>query len=400
MNTIFFHVDINAFFANVEVLDNPELKGKAVIVGGSISRGVVSTCSYEARKYGVHSGMPLAKAKRLCPKGVFLRTRMKRYHEKSCEVMSILKSYTPDFQQISIDEGFLNMTGTELLLGSAINVAKKLKQEVLIKTKLNVSIGIASTKYFAKLASDFSKPDGLYEIKPSQEIAFIRELPLKKIWGLGKKTIEKINRSGIYDTRSLAHLSLENLQTMLGNASGEFIHNILNAKTAYIFNEPIQSHSISTEQTFESDLTNLETIEDVLFQLASELSLRLISEKLNSNTVFVKIRYSDFKTYTIQETDGIVLNTLEIFERAKKLFYQKYERGKAIRLLGCGVLKVSAENKSLQTELFESKESTLSAKQKLIEETALNIAKKTGKNVLSRARLISKNNKTKNNRMN
>lgn len=390
MAQVFFHVDIDAFFASVEILDNPSLKEKPVIVGGSIARGVVSTCSYEARKFGVHSGMPLAQAKKLCPSGFFLPVRMKRYHEKSKEVMRILKQYTPEFQQLSVDEGFLDMSGTELLFGTAINVAKKLKQEILEKTSLTVSIGIAGSKYFAKLASDFSKPDGLYEIKPADEINFIRSLPLHKIWGLGKKTIEKINKAGIMDTTALSALSLKNMQRMLGTAAGEFVYNVLNARTADIFNEEIKNHSVSSEETFESDISDTTVLEDTLFQLASEISLRLIAEGISSTTVFVKIRYSDFKTYTTQETGAAVLNTVEIFQRAKKIFYQKYKKGNPVRLLGLGVLKVVQENQNKQAELFQSENKKLSEKQKLVEKTALNMANKSGKTVLTRARLIRK----------
>ncbi|MEL3907693.1 MAG: DNA polymerase IV [Treponemataceae bacterium] len=385
MKQVFFHIDIDAFFASVEILDQPTLKGKPVIVGGTISRGVVSTCSYEARDFGVHAGMPLSRAKKLCPNGVFLPTRMERYQEKSDELMTILKSYTPEFHQLSIDEGFLNMSGTELLLGKPKDVAKKIKETLFEKTQLKVSIGIARTKYFAKLASDFSKPDGLYEIKPEDEIDFIRNLPMRKIWGIGKVSIEKLNSCGIMETKELAKLSLKSLKNILGNAGGQFLYNVLNARVEDIFNEEIQSHSISSERTFENDITNTSLIEDVLFQLVSEVNYRLVAEKVSSNTAFVKIRYSDFKTYTVQKTGSIILNGLELFNRVRYLFYQKYEKGKPIRLLGVGVLKVCDKEKTLQGELFTSEKQK---SQQLIEETALEISKKAGKNLLTRARLL------------
>ncbi len=393
MATVFFHADIDAFYAHVELLDNPDLKGKPVIVGGSSSRGVVSTCSYEARKFGVHSGMPILSAKKLCPNGVFLPVRMKRYCEKSHEVMRILKSHTPEFQQLSIDEGFLNMSGMQLLFGSSKDIAKNIKREIFEKTQLTVSIGIARTKYFAKLASDFSKPNGLYEIKPKDEIAFIQRLPMEKIWGIGKTTLKKLQANGIIDTQMLASLSLEHLQLILGKASGQFVFNVMHAQTDSLFNDERQSHSISSEQTFETDLVNMESVEDVLFQLATEISMRMLAEKVTSNTVFVKIRYHDFKTYTIQEIGTEVTNALEIFSRAKDLFYRKYETGKPIRLLGIGVLKVAAEKLSEQPELFQTAAQRHAEKQKLVEKTALSIAKKNGKQSLTRARLIPKKDK-------
>lgn len=390
MEQIFFHADIDAFFANVEILDNPQLKGKPVIVGGTISRGVVSTCSYEARKFGVHSGMPLSNAKKLCPSGIFLPTRMQRYCEKSNEIMAILKSHTPEFQQLSIDEGFLNMSGMKLLFGSSIEIAKNIKREIFEKTKLTISIGIARTKYFAKLASDFSKPDGLYEISPDAEISFIRNLPLQKIWGIGKTTLQKLYAGGIIETKALAALTLEDVQKILGKANGEFIFNVLHAKTDYIFNEEVQTHSISSEQTFETDLVNTKAIEDILFQLSMEVSARLLTEKVTSSTAFIKIRYYDFKTYTMQEAGSPITNAQELFFRAKNLFYRKYESGKPIRLLGIGVMKVVAEQNTTQVELFESVEQQHAEKQKRVEQAALRISEKIGKQSLTRARLLKR----------
>ena len=201
----YFHVDLDAFFASVEQLDNPELAGKPVIVGGlpTDRRSVVSTCSYEARKFGVHSAMPIAEAKRLCPNAIFIRGNHKRYHEKSEEVMNCFKKYSPTIIQISIDEAFLDLSGTEKLFGNPSTTARNLKQEVKEKTGLTVSVGVASTMYLAKIASGMKKPDGLFVIPRGTEENFMQNLPLEKVWGIGQKTLSKINRNGFFTTKEL-----------------------------------------------------------------------------------------------------------------------------------------------------------------------------------------------------
>ncbi|MBQ7612083.1 MAG: DNA polymerase IV [Spirochaetaceae bacterium] len=388
MASLFFHADIDCFFAAVEKLDNPALKDEPVIVGGDSARSVVSTCSYETRKFGVHSGMPISKAKRLCPKAHVLPVRMARYHEVSMTIMKILKSYTPHFQQISIDEGFLDMSGMELVLGTPQVIAKKIKDEVFEKTNLTISIGIARTKYFAKLASDVNKPNGLFQITEDAEKTFIRNMPMNKIWGLGKKTIEKLRANGILDTEMLFQLNLETLQKILGNHRGSFLFSILTANTESFFSDISQSHSISTERTFEYDIVHTEIVEQFLFQMSCELMYRLVSENLFSNTLSVKIRYADFNTTTIQSTDISIIDTLTIYTEVKKLFYQRYERGNPIRLLGIAALKVQEKNDTHEFALFDEVNDSKAEKKKCIEKAAFEIAKKHGKSILTRARLL------------
>ena len=201
----YLHADLDAFFASVEQLDHPEYRGKPVIVGGlpEDRRSVVSTASYEARKYGVHSAMPTAKAYQLCPDGIYVRGRMERYSELSYRIMSIFKDFSPDVQQLSIDEAFIDLTGTEGLFGPPEQTAMKIKQRVKDETGLTVSIGLAPTKYLAKIASDMKKPDGFYEIKAGEEKDFMLSLPLKKVWGIGDKTYENLHKSGLFTTRYL-----------------------------------------------------------------------------------------------------------------------------------------------------------------------------------------------------
>ena len=206
----YLHADLDAFFASVEQLDHPEYRGKPVIVGGlpQDKRSVVSTASYEARVFGVHSAMPSAKAYELCPQGIFVHGRMKRYSELSYQIMQIFSDFSPDVQQMSIDEAFIDLTGTEKLFGPPEQTAKKIKERVKKETGLTVSIGLAPTKYLAKLASDMQKPDGFYQIEEGTEEQFMLNLPLKKVWGIGDKTYEALKMAGLKTTRDIHEKSL------------------------------------------------------------------------------------------------------------------------------------------------------------------------------------------------
>ena len=199
-NPLFFHVDLDAFFASVEILDNPKLKGKPLIIGHPGPRSVVSTCSYEARKYGVHSAMPMVTALKLCPKAIVIRGNMKRYSEMSHKVMSILSSYAPKMIQASIDEAYLDMTGCEKIYGEAVSSAKNLKERIKSQTGLTASIGVGSSKFIAKLASDYRKPDGLTVVPYGLEQDFVDAVGLNKLWGIGKATLENLHKHHIYTT--------------------------------------------------------------------------------------------------------------------------------------------------------------------------------------------------------
>ena len=363
---VFFHVDIDAFFASVEQLDNPEYRGKPVIVGGQSERGVVSTCSYEARQFGVHSAMPILQAKKLCPSGIFLRGRMGRYHEKSKEVMAIFKDFTPEVKQISVDEAFLNMTGMEKILGKPKDSALLLKKTVKEKTGLTVSIGCAQTKYIAKIASGRSKPDGLFIVPAGAEIDFMKSLSLKDVWGVGGKTRERLISAGLTTVAKILNSSEHLLQSILGNASGSFLFQAVRGELYDVFSDDVKSHSISTERTFEHDLFSHADIDDVIFYLASELMYRIFDEKVKGKTVSVKIRYNDFTTVSVQSTGEVVNDTQDLFERAKELFYKKFDNKTPIRLLGLCIMTIESAIPEVQTELFYSEKNV---KKRKIEET-------------------------------
>ena len=389
MSSCFLHVDLDAFFASVEQLDNPQYRGKAVIVGGlpGDKRSVVSTCSYEARKYGVHSAMPTAKAYKLCPNGIYLRGRMERYHEKSREVMKIFYDFSPDVKQMSVDEAFIDITGTEMLFGPPEEVAKKLKQEVLEKTGLTVSVGIAYNKYIAKIASGLNKPDGLCFVPEGKEEDFMLKLPLSKLWGAGTKTQTKLKSYGFYTTKDIHNTTLQNLITLFGNCTGTFLYNAVRGKEVETFSDNVKSHSISAEETYSYDITDIFTIETALLKLCYEVRFRLLDEGWHSKTIHVKIRYEDFTTVSIQSTYKRAFASLDdMYEKVCTLFKSKYDYGKGIRLLGVGAQNLEKGTNAGIPELFDFGEE----KKQKIEEAVLNLQKKNPKSEIKKARQFIK----------
>jgi len=384
---VFFHVDLDAFFASVEQLDNPDYRGKPVIVGGDASsRGVVSTCSYEARKFGVHSAMPMARAVTLCPHAIFLHGRMHRYSEKSREVMRIFSDFSPSVQQISIDEAFLDMSGTERLFGKSENAALMLKEKVREGTGLTVSVGVAANRYVAKISSGLSKPDGLVIVSPGDEGAFMKKLRLKDVWGVGEKTRARLEESGLSTVDAICNCSESLLRGIIGEAGGSFLYTVVRGIDPGICSSASASRSISSEHTFPGDLTDIEILETGLLDLSSDLMYRLLDEGLSSRTVHVKIRYSDFTTVSIQETaDRNIMDTGDLFNRAKILFTKKYNRFQPVRLIGIGIYNLTEKPQPEQIDLFTDR---LSGKQRKVELAIHALAKKRGKKMVTRARLI------------
>ena len=389
MGTWFLHVDLDAFFASVEQLDHPEYRGKPVIVGGmpNEKRSVVSTASYEARKFGVHSAMPGFQAFKLCPQGIFVHPRMERYEEVSYKIMSIFKDYSPDVQQMSIDEAFIDLTGTEKLFGAPEQTAFKIKERVKKETGLTVSIGLASTKYIAKIASGYKKPDGFFYVRRGEETSFMLQLPLNKVWGIGQKSLEVLNKGGIYSTKDILYRDYETLEFQFGKNTADFLFDVMHNGGKDVFKTGRKSHSISAETTFPIDLTTSYSAETVLMSLAHEVFFRLLREESFSKTAVVKIRYNDFKTITVQKTlDTNILTLDSFFEVVKELFEKKYEEGKGIRLLGVGLDNVSKEEKPVQQSLF----SDAAEKKQAVEKAILKLEKKHPEIKIQKARTIKK----------
>lgn len=387
IQTWFLHIDLDAFFASVEQLDNPQYRGLPVIVGGrkDDKRGVVSTASYEARKFGVHSAMPIFKALQLCPNGIYLRARMKRYAELSYEIMNIFKDFSPDVDQMSIDEAFVDLTGTEKLFGPPEKTALKIKSIVKEKTGLTVSVGLATTKYLAKIASGYSKPDGFYFIKPGDEQKFMLSLPLKKVWGIGPKALERLKRAGIYTTVDLFEKPYNLLEFLFGTTMASFLYDVVRGEEKEVFSRKAKSHSISAETTFLEDITDIYTAETELLELAHGVMFRLLKEEKFSRTITVKIKYDDFTSVSIQRTFENNIITLDTFyENIKSLFEEKYQKNRSIRLLGVGFDKVENNDKPVQQSLFSNKED----KKQAVEKAILNLSKKHPEIKIKKARLL------------
>lgn len=385
--TCFLHVDLDAFFASVEQLDNPDFRGKPLIVGGlpGEPRSVVSTASYEARKFGVHSAMPISQAYRLCPNGIFVHGRMKRYLEMSEIIMNVFKDFSPEVEQMSIDEAFVDLTGTEMLFGNPFDTAMTIKKRIKEKTSLTVSVGIAQTKYIAKIASGLNKPDGITEILPGTEEDFILSLPLEKIWGIGDKTRKRINSAGLKTTKDIHQKSKQLLCMLFGNSTGNFLYDTVHGLDNGAFTSEVKSHSLSAEHTFSYDVTDIYTAETYLLELSQTVMFRLLKEKLTGKTVVLKLRYDDFSTITAQNSFGNVTSTDELFDRAKNLFQKHWERGRGIRLLGIAVANVE-DAESQQGELFDD----TNKKTQAVEKAILNLNEKHPEIKVSRARLLKK----------
>jgi len=373
---VWFHLDLDAFFASVEQADNPEYKGKALVVGALPGhRGVVATCSYEARKFGLHSAMPISQAFRKCPQAIYIRPRFERYQEISKQIMNLLASYSPEFLQVSIDEAYLNMTGTEKLWGKPIDLAKKIKKQIFETFHLTASIGIASNRYCAKMASDYKKPDGITCIEAGKEEEFVASLPLAKLWGLGKKTLSHLNSLGFKDVASLKKLSEASLEKILGSSGGMFLSKAVRGLDPGIFKiDAVKNPSISKELTFQKDLDDPELLDTYLQELAQAVFFRCKEEAYYSSVLSVRLRYSDFTTKEFQKKkNGIYRSVSEVLSYARKLFFENWTDTAPLRLLGLGLSGLSHQAPS-QLNLFDSEESY--DKEARLEDTILELKKR------------------------
>lgn len=383
----FAHIDLDAFFASVEQLDHPEYRGKPLIVGGKPEdrRGVVSTASYEARKFGVHSAMPTFQAYKLCPQGIFVHGNMKRYSEISYQIMTIFKDYSPEVMQLSIDEAFIDLTGTEKLFGQQEETCKKIKQRVKNETGLTVSIGLASSKYIAKIASGYKKPDGFFKVPLGKETDFMLNLPLEKVWGIGKKTLELLHKNGIFTTRSIYEKDIDLLEFLFGKNMANFLYNAVRGGYDDFFNKETKSHSISAERTFPYDLQDLYALETEILELAQGVFFRLLKENGYSKTAFIKLRYDDFSTVSIQKTlDHNILTVDSFYEILTSLFEQKYEKNRGIRLIGVGFENIESVEKPYQQSLFDD----FDKKKQKVEQAILKLQKKHPEIKVQKARTL------------
>ena len=351
------HIDMDAFFASVEQLDNPELKGKPVAVGGSGERSVVAAASYEARKFGVRSAMPSVIAKRLCPGLIFVKHNFERYNEVSASVMEIYKEYTDLVEPLSIDEAFLDVTNDKQKICSATVIAKRIRSEIKRKTGLTASAGISVNKFLAKIASDINKPDGLFVIRPEESEKFIEELPVEKFYGIGKVTALKMHKLGIHNGADLKKWDMLSLVRNFGKA-GVFFYDIVRGNDDRPVEPDQERKSIGTELTYEKDLTTRFEIIAELYKLEKELMERLEHSQTSGRTLTLKVKFADFRQLTRSKTLQHYIRDFETLHREVSSVRKSLNlEDVRIRLLGVTISNLETDDcADRQLYLFEQQD--------------------------------------------
>ncbi len=346
------HADLDAFFVAVERLDDPALIGVPVIVGGRAEvRGVVASASYEARKYGVHSAMPTAQALRLCPQAVLVSGHRERYAEMSRKVMAIFGDYTPLVEPISIDEAFLDVSGTEAHYGPPAGLAQTLQDRIERELRLSASLGVASNKLVAKIASDYRKPHGITVVAPGEEAAFLAPLPIRRLWGVGEVTARELAKLGIETIGDLARFSLEALRGRFG-VNGEGLARAARGSDDSPVTPEREEKSLSREETFAQDISDPSLLRLELLRLSESVASRLRRHGFAARTVGLKLRYSDFVTLTRQATLAESTDSgPTIYAHAVALFEATWDRRRSVRLVGVGTSNL--EQPARQLRLFE-----------------------------------------------
>ena len=385
MSRIILHIDMDAFFAAIEQLDHPEFRGKPVVVGadprGGAGRGVVSTCSYEARQYGIHSAMPISQAYKRCPHAVYLFPRGKRYAEMSRRIMHLLEGYSPDIEQISIDEAFLDISSTWKIYGAPEKLASDIKRRLYEETQLTASIGIAPSKFVAKIASDLKKPDGLVIVQPHQVKEFLHPLEISRLWGVGKKTLPRLQQLGIHTIGDLADFSQEELVRRFGKA-GLHYHRLANGIDDRSVEGWSAAKSISKEVTFDRDQADDEVVIGTLRYLCNELAREMRRKRYRGRTVTLKIRLEGFETFTRSRTvDAFIDHFDDLYKTINSLYALFDRRNAKVRLVGVGVSNL--QRGESQLELFTDEPS--SAK---VDDVMDKVREKFGEKAITRASLL------------
>lgn len=379
------HIDMDAFFAAVEQRDNPALRGKPVIVGGDPnSRGVVSTCSYEARAYGVRSAMPLRKARELCPQGIFVRGSMRKYTEASEQLMAILREYTPLVEPVSIDEAFLDVTGCESLFGPPEAIAREILERIEREVRLTASVGVAPNKFLAKLASDLKKPRGFVVIEPGNVEAVLTDLPVKRLWGVGPKTEQALLNLGISTIGILREVPLDLLVQNFGRESGEHLFRLSRGIDEREVTTSEDAKSVGHETTFQEDTDDRDFLAGVLLELADQVARRMRRYGLSGRTVTLKLRDANFNTITRSRTLPQATDFEEVIYRTALELAGEAEWGrKKVRLLGVSVSHFT-QGDGHQLSLFEAGSDD---KLKRLHSTVDQIKDKLGDRAVVRGRL-------------
>jgi DNA polymerase-4 len=376
------HVDLDAFFAAIEQRDHPELRGKPVAVGmgGTNDRGVVSAASYEARRFGVHSAMPIRTARRICPDCIFVPVDGAKYQRVSREVMAILRRFTPVVQPISIDEAFLDVTASEALFGDGEAIARRIKAAIHEELGLTASVGVAATKLVAKIGSDLRKPDGLVVVPPGTEAAFLAPLPISRLWGVGPSTATALRDFGVATIGDLANLERTALVRRFGKHGASLVDRA-HGRDADPVDDPDSAKSVGHEHTFDEDTSDPEVLERTLLAMSEGVSGRLRHAGIKAGTVTVKIRDSGFNTVTRQRGLPEPTDLTDPIWRTALDLARPEMRGKRIRLLG---VTASGFGVREQLGLFEAGDD----RQRKVVEAADEVRERFGTRAITRARLL------------
>jgi DNA polymerase IV len=380
------HIDMDAFYASVEQRDNPSLRGLPLIVGGPSKRAVVCAASYEVRPFGVRSAMPMADALRRCPQAIVVTPRMARYAEVSAEVFAVFHRFTPLVEGLSLDEAFLDVTGSASLFGDGATIARKIKDIIRAELGLVASAGVASCKFAAKIASDFDKPDGLVVIPASELKAFLAPLPIERMWGIGPKAVTRLRPAGLTTFRDLAETSLDHLEHLLGRAGAIHVQTLARG----IDDRPVvpgrEAVSIGAEETFEADLVDRRALELRLLDLAGRVAKRLHKAGLEAAGVTLKVKYADFslksRSVTLPEP---IADTMGLFNAAKTLLDRV--PGGRVRLLGISAATLTPAHGSEAATLSLFPDAAPERRRRL-EEVVLKVGDRFGKQGLRRASLL------------
>ena len=351
--TQILHVDMDAFFVSVELLDEPSLRGRPVVVGGAGQRGVVAAASYEARAYGVYSAMPSSRARRLCPQAVWLKGRYWRYQEVSTAVFDIFRSMTPLVEGISLDEAFLDVSGARRLLGDGPAIAAEIRRRVLEQEGLTCSVGVAPRKLTAKLASERAKPkasttgpvfgSGVHVVDAADELAFLHAHPVGALWGVGPATLARLDRLAVKTVGDLAALPVEAVVAALGSSAGHHLHALAWAKDERPVVPDNRAKSVGHEETFSTDHHSLVTLDRELVRLADAVATRLRKAGVSGRTVQVKLRFTDFRTITRSETVPEALDEVQALLKVARRLLSEVDPTPGVRLLGVSVSQLSED---------------------------------------------------------
>jgi nucleotidyltransferase/DNA polymerase involved in DNA repair len=400
------HVDMDAFYAAVEQRDHPEFQHRPVIVGsdpkGGTGRGIVSTCSYEARRFGVHSAQPISQAWRLCPQGVYIQPDMRKYARVSGMIMDVLSCYTDMLEQISVDEAFLDVTGSRRLYGTGREIAGKIKDRICGELRLTASVGVAPNKFLAKIASDLRKPDGLVVVEPGKEKDFLAPLEIRRLWGVGPKTEATLGRIGLRTVGQVAAMSQRDLERLLGESGAQ-----LWRLAQGIDERPVEAvegcKSIGHETTFEKDTADFDLLHATLLELVEKTARRMRLEGVRGRTVTVKFREEDFSTFTRRVTlDDAVDTSEKIFPVALKLMKGLLREDVRVRLIGVSLSNLVTEGArsaaKVQLGLFDqptqpmqpSQSAQSSPKERKLAAAIDDISRRFGDRAITRATLVPK----------